>query len=173
MNPHHPPHYFEDDSIYFLTASTVRKQPFLRQPECKQMLRDNMMILRSLFSMRIDAWVILDNHYHLLVHSPGLGKVSRFIQRLHGKTAYEINKADNARGRQVWHNYWDSLIQNESDYWTRFNYIHLNPVKHGYVNASTKWEFSSFAEILSREGKDWVEDVLRMHPIVDFTEERY
>jgi len=30
------------------------------------------------------------------------------------------------------------------DYQRHFDYIHFNPVKHGYVSAANDWDFSSF-----------------------------
>ena len=36
--------------------------------------------------------------------------------------------------RAIWQSrYWEHLIRDEYDYETHVNYIHYNPVKHGYV----------------------------------------
>jgi putative transposase len=82
-----------------------------------------------------------------------------------------VNTLDGQRGRQVWHNYWDTCIRTEADFWTRFNYIHYNPVKHGYVRDPEQWEFSSLGMFLERKGRDWVADVVRRFPPRDFTDQ--
>lgn len=40
--------------------------------------------------------------------------------------------------------YWEHTIQDEEDFNHHLNYIHYNPVKHGYVNNVIDWEWSSF-----------------------------
>ncbi len=68
--------------------------------------------------------------------------LSRFLGQLHGSSSRQLNLWDGVTGRQVWHNYWDTCIRSEEDMWQRFNYIHQNPVKHGYVQQIGDWPFS-------------------------------
>jgi putative transposase len=165
---HHPPHILLDDSWYLVTARIHENQPLLQSNTDKEIIRNNLQSLAKEFSIFLAAWVILDNHYHLLLHFED-GRLSSFVQRLHGRTAYEINKSQGKRGRQVWHNYWETLIRGEADYWVRFNYIHHNPIKHGYVAKMEDWGFSSYRDYVSQNGQEWMDDVLRSHPIIDFT----
>ncbi len=64
----------------------------------------------------------------------------------------------------MWHNYWDRCIRSERDYWTRFNYIHYNPVKHGYVTRMGDYPFSSVRFYEQAMGLDWLSDVWRTYP---------
>ena len=167
---HHPPHIFIDNSWYFITAGIFEKHPLLKPDIHKELLREQIMTLAREFQRFVEAWVILDNHYHLLIKS-NVGEIlATFFQRLHGRTAFDMNKSDSIRGRQVWHNYWDTLIRNETDYWTRFNYIHHNPVKHGYADQIEDWPHSSYHDCLERRGEEWLADVNQKYPIVDFTD---
>lgn len=43
----------------------------------------------------------------------------------------------------MWWNYWDTCITSERSYYTRLNYIHFNPVKHGIVTQTEDYPFSS------------------------------
>jgi len=46
--------------------------------------------------------------------------------------------------RCIWQRrYWEHLIRNEEDFRRHIEYIHYNPVKHGYVLNPTDWLFSS------------------------------
>jgi putative transposase len=130
MGNHHPPHFLLDDSWYFITAATYQKGPFLQLYGHKSIVQESLERLSASFSIKLAAWVIMDNHYHLLLHAQTPEALKGFIQRLHGRTAYEINKNSDLKGRQIWHNYWDTIIRSDADFWTRFNYIHYNPVKH-------------------------------------------
>ena len=36
------------------------------------------------------------------------------------------------------------MVRDETDYRRHIEYIHFNPVKHGYVTAPVDWPYSSF-----------------------------
>ncbi len=167
---HHPPHIYMDDTWYMITSSVYGGRCLLRPNGYKDLVRDHLKILVVEFKLILAAWVILDNHSHILVKSKVGAQISRFVGRWHGRTSFEINALDDSRGRQVWHNYWDTCIRSEADYWTRFNYIHYNPIKHGYVKKLEDWPFSSYRYYLERKGETWLLDVFERYPVVDFTD---
>jgi putative transposase len=170
MIAHHPPHIYLDNTWYIITASTRGKQRLLHSAGYKELVRDQLKVLVTEFHIQLAAWAILDNHYHILGKSHVGQDLSRMFGRLHGRTAFEINGRDDTRGRQVWHNYWDTCIRTEADYWTRFNYIHHNPVKHGYTKRMEDWAFSSCCYYREHKGSDWLLDALERYPIVDFSD---
>ncbi|TAK94201.1 transposase, partial [Patescibacteria group bacterium] len=52
-------------------------------------------------------------------------------------------KRKNERG--LWQRrFWEHLIRDDEDYQHHFDYIHYNPVKHGYVQQAMDWPYSSF-----------------------------
>ncbi len=167
---HHPPHIYRDDTWYIITSSIYQNQCLLRTKGYKEFARDQLKTLVIHFGFRLTAWVILDNHYHILVKSRSGMDLSRFLARLHGRISFELNTRDGRRGRRVWHNYWDTCIRTQTDYWIRFNYIHHNPVKHGYTKRMENWPFSSYRYYLEHKGEGWLMDIFRQHPIVDFTD---
>jgi len=49
------------------------------------------------------------------------------------------------RYRGVWQKrFYDHYIRDDRDFANHVEYIHYNPVKHGYVNSPGKWPWSSF-----------------------------
>ncbi|SFM03042.1 putative transposase [Nitrosomonas communis] len=47
--------------------------------------------------------------------------------------------------RGIWQRrYWEHLIQDEADYRAHMDYVHINPVKHGYVKRVADWPYSTF-----------------------------
>ena len=64
---------------------------------------------------------------------------------LHEKSAKWINKRDSCKGRQVWHNFWDTRLTYERSYLTRLNYVHQNPVRHGLVAVANQYPWCSAA----------------------------
>jgi putative transposase len=62
---------------------------------------------------------------------------------LHEKTAKWINKIENAAGRAIWHNFWETRLTHERSYLARLNYVHQNPVKHGLVPTANQYPWCS------------------------------
>ncbi|MGH8454034.1 MAG: REP-associated tyrosine transposase, partial [Nevskiales bacterium] len=47
--------------------------------------------------------------------------------------------------RGIWQRrFWEHAIRNERDLVAHIDYIHFNPVKHGYVDRVSDWPHSSF-----------------------------
>src|SRR5215813_4889472 len=85
---------------------------------------------------RIYGWVILPNHYHGLWSVDTMDSLSRALKQLHGQTSREWNLLDDFVGtRQVWYRFSDRKRRGEEHFYRALNYIHLNPVKHGYVDS--------------------------------------
>jgi putative transposase len=68
----------------------------------------------------------------------------RIITNIHKFSAMRTNKRDGVTGRKIWWNYWDSVITYERSYYARLNYIHFNPVRHGYADHPLNYRFSSY-----------------------------
>ena len=48
------------------------------------------------------------------------------------------------RERGIWQRrFWEHMIVDEDDYRNHIDYIHINPVKHGYVRRAVDWPYSS------------------------------
>ena len=169
QNSHRPPHYLVDNGIYFITASTYHKYPLFDTDKKKNMLKNILKEKAEAFGVKIFAFVLTDSHYHLLMKIKKGENLPGFIQGINGKSAISLNEADNVTKRKVWHNYWDTCIKEEKDFWARFNYIHHNPVKHGCALHMQDYAFSSYNKWLEKKGVKWMNDVLRKYPIVDFT----
>jgi len=53
--------------------------------------------------------------------------------------------------------YWEHTIQNDDDFRRHVDYIHFNPVKHGWVTRVANWPYSSFHRYVARGElpEDW------------------
>jgi putative transposase len=118
--------------------------------------------------LSIEAWCVLPNHYHLLVAVADLDKVIRCLGRLHGRSSHAWNREDDARGRKVWCAAADRWIRNEAHSWATLNYIHHNPVKHGWVERWQDWPFGSASDYLQTVGKAEAARVWKHYPVRDY-----
>ena len=55
------------------------------------------------------------------------------------------------RDKGIWQRrYWEHAIRNEIDLARHVDYVHFNPVKHGYVSRVSDWPYSSFHRYVER-----------------------
>lgn len=167
---HSPPHVtFEGRNRYLITATCFEHkhiigQSLSRMAECEAEILE---VCRKLNS-EVFAWCVLPNHYHLLVRSNDLEMLTGSLGKFHGTSSFEWNGEDNARGRQVWCKCFSRSIRSERHFWTTVNYVHQNPIHHGYVARWQDWFFSSAAGYLEKFGRDRVLEIWRKYPILDY-----
>jgi putative transposase len=164
---HRPPHLYMDNAWYFVTASTLDKAHILVTDEHLNLWVNTFNELVLQFQIKLIAWVVLSNHYHLLFMPNKADELGGFLKRLNGSTSRKLNLLDNKQGRTVWYSYWDRCMRNEHDFWTRFNYINYNPVKHGYVINPEDWGFSSYRFYVRNDENKWLSEKLNNFPITD------
>ena len=166
---YHPPHIYLDDTEYFITASTFDRVPLFASNDRKTMLRDLLREKIQQYGVKLFAWVILNDHYHLLMHIGDKKTLYRFLKSLHGESAIRLNKEDARTGRRVWRNYWDRCPRSEKDFYTFFNYIHINPVKHYYVRIGEHIARVEGNELLlALNGTDDFHDTLVAYPFSSY-----
>lgn len=169
---HRPPHRYDNQSIYFLTGRIFQNANLLKENLQKKIFLAVLKNLVSQYGIKLYAWVVLDNHYHLLFYLPCGAESRVFINRLHSVVALKLNEKDEMPGRKVWYQYWDHTIRDETDFWKHFNYIHHNPVKHGLcenLSGTFDYPFSSAEKWVKIKGEEWFNSCFELHPIVDFT----
>ena len=148
-----PAHLFLDNTPYFITAIIYQKRHLLAKDDVKYYL---LSVIKESFANKgwiLNDWVILNNHYHLLVVSNKGKDLSKIMSRIHMLSAQFICKELNAE-KPIWWNYWDYCPRNERDYFVHLNYLFNNPVKHGYVANLLDYPFSSFSQLLEMQGRD-------------------
>jgi putative transposase len=142
---HNPPHYFVPNAMYMVTGSILHKQHLLSENKRKEFFLNTLFEKASDFNWDLQAWAILNNHYHFIGKSPeNAGTLPKLIQQVHSITAIQINRWDNISGRRVWHNYWDTCLTYEKSYNARLHYVHINPVRHGLVKNAEDYPFCSY-----------------------------
>jgi putative transposase len=102
---------------------------------------------------RMDAAVIMPDHLHCLWtlppddadYSTRWGQIKGNFSR-HINTGERISKSRNKRReRGLWQRrFWAHLITDQDDFNRHADYIHWNPVKHGWVRQVSDWPHSSF-----------------------------
>lgn len=136
---------------YFFTVNLAERE--------KRLLIEHIDLLRaatrrvmSRHVFRIDAIVILPDHMHAIWTLPE-GDADFATRWMLIKAGFSrglpkgerVNASrEKKRERGIWQRrYWEHLIRNEEDMARHVDYIHHNPVKHGYVDRAADWKYSS------------------------------
>jgi putative transposase len=129
-------------------------------------LRAAFRAVRTRHPFEIDAIVILPSHLHCLWSLPENDSdyslrwrqiKSNFSRAIPAdETISPSRRRKNERG--IWQRrFWEHTIRDDRGYATRFDYIHYNPVKHGFVSRVKDWPYSSFHRCvrLGVYSEDW------------------
>ena len=118
----------------------------------------------QMFGMKVHAYVLMPNHYHLLIHTP-LGNLSRCMRHLNGVYTQKINKKYKLDG-SLFRGRFKSILISEEEYLLELvRYIHRNPYEskleekigeykwcshRGYMKDIYRPKWLEVAEVLSR-----------------------
>lgn len=80
------------------------------------------------FSLRVHAYVLMDNHYHLLVETP-LANLSMAMQWLGVSYTVWFNRRHERSGHLFQGRYKAIVVEASSAAWELSRYVHLNPVR--------------------------------------------
>jgi len=47
--------------------------------------------------------------------------------------------------------YWEHFIRDDADYQRHVDYVHVNPLKHGYVKRVADWPYSTFHRYVAND----------------------
>jgi REP element-mobilizing transposase RayT len=152
---------FENNFPYFVTGTIVDWLPLFSKPDLVQILLDTLAFLQKMDRMILYAYVMMENHIHLIASSSNLSKelgdfksfTARKIidhlkeQHMDGilnKLAEEKQTFKHDRTYQFWQEgSHPQLIQSHDMMIQKVEYIHNNPVKRGYVADPIHWRYSS------------------------------
>jgi putative transposase len=148
---------------YFFTVVTFGRQPFLIDDHVRTAFRQGIQEVRQSMPFSIDAWVLLPDHLHAIwtlpVNDDNFGSrwavIKRIVSRQCGYLAGNdgpIKESPAKRGESgIWQRrFWDHLIRDDQDFQRHLDYIHWNPVKHGYVKRVIDWPYSTFHRFVNQ-----------------------
>jgi putative transposase len=165
---HAPPHPIREATYYLFTAANFEHSSIMATDERRISFQRRLLAEFALAGMEVSAWVILPNHYHFLAFVPDFDKAASTFQHLHGSTSRRWNLEEGLVGRKVWYRYSDRAIRSERHFYATINYLHYNPVKHGWASRADEWVCSSIWAYLEIKGRDWLEDIWREYPVRDY-----
>ena len=169
--PWHSPLHLDFEGVhYYLISAACYEHAGIIGCSPQRMTECENEVLKTChdFCLSLSAWCILPNHYHVLLKTHRIKELRHAIGHFHGRSSFTWNDEDNSRGRKVWHNCFERPIKSQRHFWASLNYVHHNPVYHGYVNHWQDWPWSSAREFLKDVGRTRALELWREYPILDY-----
>lgn len=146
------------NSKVFITVVTNNRVQILKGREA--LLLSSIKDASNYYDFEVDCFSILHEHFHLILSMKNILDYPKIIHSIKYNFTKNAGVATPTYIKQgpLWQNrYFEHSIINEEDLYKHFDYIHYNPVKHGYVLKPLDWEYSSFKDFvkLGYYEKDW------------------
>lgn len=136
---------------YFFTIVLQDRRSDLLTRRIKELRQAFKQVIER-YPFTIDGIVVMPDHLHMIItlppddanYSQRLGFIkSSFSRQIESLELIHASR-QNKRERGIWQRrFWEHVIRDELDYSRHMDYIHYNPVKHGYVNSPSEWQYSS------------------------------
>jgi putative transposase len=167
---HSPPHRQSDrtDAYLFTAACYEHTNHIGYSIERMTNFEERLLRVAREHAHSIEAWVVLPNHYHFLARTTSSLQMLKALGKLHGSTSFGWNGEEERRGRQIWHRAVETVMKSEGHFWATVNYLHHNPVKHGYVEKWQDWPFSSVHDFMEANGREEAQNLWKDFPIMDY-----
>ena len=144
--------YHTPGAPVFITAVCYQRNPTLAPDAEKERLLAAMREVRAEMPFKMLAYVILNDHFHWLIRPQGDADFSRIMQSVKLRFARRYKRHHGLTGSPtLWQRrFWDHLIRDEDDMQRHLDYIHYNPVKHGYVANPADYAWSSLSSYVAK-----------------------
>ena len=139
--------YFGSGDLHFITCSCYQRRPLLDSADRRDLFLDIFEQTRVRYLFVVVGYVVMPEHFHVLISEPQRGTQSTVMQVLKQRSAHQLSS-----GSRFWQErFYDFNVWTEGKRIEKLRYIHLNPVKRGLVKAPEDWRWSSFRDYFCGE----------------------
>ena len=137
------------------------RQPIVQDETDRKMLYSLWLEESQRHKVAVNAYVLLDNHFHLLLTPPGEEAMSLMMQSVGRSYVRYFNKRHNRSGTLWEGRYKSSLIDSEAYLLTCMSYIDLNPVRAGVSDSAEAFNWSSYKHLIGQK----IDKLVTPHPL--------
>ena len=130
-------------AVYHVTARGNERKPIVRDNDDRERFVQTLARMVEQYKVICHAWVLMDNHYHLLIETPS-SNLSQAIRHLNGVYTQGFNRRRRRVGHLFQGRFKAILIEKETYLLELCRYVVLNPVRAGMVKHPKAWPWSSY-----------------------------
>ena len=131
-----------DGAVYHVTARTNNKGMLLGTPFSRELFLKILSNAKEKFDFEIDNFVIMGNHFHLLIRPLNGSTLPEIMKWILGVYTMSYNRIHGTWGHFWGSRYFSRPVTSFVEYNVVFNYIDNNPVKSQLVENKLRWEWS-------------------------------
>jgi putative transposase len=159
-----------EGGTYFFTVVTYQRLPILTNGIARRILREAWARTAQWYPFETVAVCLLPDHLHCIWTLPAgdsdysvrwngiKGLFTKGYLREIGPGEERNESRMKRREAAIWQRrFWEHTIEDEVDFETHLDYVHYNPVKHGYVSRPIEWPWSTFRRYVNQGiyDSDW------------------
>lgn len=136
---------------YHVTGRCINREWFsLPMDQVWEIFQEQLFFLHHAFCFEVHSFVLMKNHYHMLVRTPkcNLSEGMRWFMK---ETTRYINQGT-GRINQVWGGrYFRSRIESDFHYKNVYKYVYCNPIRAGLADKVLDYKYSTLRGLLGFE----------------------
>ena len=148
--------FIENGYVHLIIVAYNRQPIFIQNIN---LLKQAIINSKKYFNYELIAICVLPEHIHMILYPENIKDYPKIITSIKYYFSHNINvgvetptygylKKDEKGIFQ--RRYFEHTIIDEKDLNNQINYIHYNPVKHGYATSVKDWEYSSFHKFVKK-----------------------
>jgi len=161
---------YETEYPYFITSTINSWLPVFTRHETADIIFDSWRYLQKERELKLIAYVILENHLHMIVSAPELPRVMHSFKSWTARRIIDLLTKCGSRTllrrlratklnhkKQSEYQVWQEggkpkQIQDDEMMWQKIEYGHNNPVNRGFVDDPLHWRWSSARNYAGHDG---------------------
>ena len=146
---------YPDAWYHVMSRARKGQEAFATVEDCNSFI-DIIKDAAEIFNMKIAAYCLMANHYHLLVQTPD-ANLSRCMRHINGIYTQRYNARNGCDGTLFRGRYKSIVVDADSYLLELVRYIHRNPLRVGIVAKLDDYEWSSHKGYVSKAKKwEWL-----------------
>ncbi len=143
-------------AVYHVTSRGNARQRIVRDDNDRKRFIQTLADMVEQYGVLCHTWVLMNNHYHLLVETPH-ANLSPAIRHLNGVYTQAFNRRHGRVGHLFQGRFNAILVDRESYLLGLCRYVVLNPVRAKLVTHPREWRWSSYRATSGEEqGQAWL-----------------
>ena len=136
--------------LHFITSSCYQRQPLLNNVYRRDLFLQVLEQVRQNYRFVVVGYVVMPEHFHMLISEPEKGDPSVVMQVLKQKFAKQVPKdapqeKESGDGHIWQRRFYDFNVWSLKKKVEKLQYMHTNPMKRGLVAHPKDWHWSSFS----------------------------
>lgn len=145
-----------ENEFYHITSRGNGRRNIYNEDKDYIKFLDYLVRVKEKFQFRLYAYVLMTNHYHLLIQTLQ-ANLHRIMHYINGSYTTYYNKIKRNTGHLFQGRYKSLIVDADSYFKELTRYIHLNPVKAKIAEKPEEYRWSSYKGYLSGKGDGYID----------------